>query len=164
LLFGNEFVENRAHALLLAAGSNSWDDGSRGNFWSDLWEAAKSGKPLGPYSVGEGNVDRHPLPASSLLVPVEVRTPIGYAEGGGWHLRNATVEVRVWPSNLLFLVFDRWEDDKGRTLAATPEARLIATEPVELRAVWRIEYRAVAITIVAAVLAFYARKRAGKAR
>jgi len=79
-------------------------------------------------------------------------------------LRNATVEVKVWPSNLLFLVFDRWEDDKGRTLAATPEARLFATEPVELRAVWRIEYRAVAIAIVAAVLAFYARKQASKAR
>jgi parallel beta-helix repeat protein len=164
LLFDNEFVENRVHALLMDAGSNSWDDGSRGNFWSDLWEAAKSGKLLGPYSVGEGNVDRHPLPASSLLVPVEVRTPIGYAEGGGWYLRNTTVKVKVWPSNLLFLVFDRWEDDKGRTLDATPEAQLTVIEPVELKAVWRIEYRTVAITIVAGVLAFYAWKRASKAR
>jgi len=164
LLFDNEFVENRLHALLMDAGSNSWDDGSRGNFWSDLWETAKSGKPLGPYSLGEGNVDRHPLNASSLLVPVEVRTPIGYAEGSGWYLGNTTVKVKVWPGNFFFVVFDRWEDDKGRTLAATPEAQLIVTEPVELKAVWRIEYRTVAVTIVAGVLAFYARKRASKAR
>jgi len=164
LFTGNDFVENRAHVLLSGAGSNSWDDGSNGNFWSDLWEDAKSGRPLGPYAVGEGNVDRHPLPTPSLLVPVEVGTPIGYAEGGGWYLENSTVTVKVWPSNLLFLVFDRWEDGKGRALAETPEAQLIVTEPVELKAVWRIEYRTVAIAIVAGVLAFYARKRARKNR
>ncbi len=79
-------------------------------------------------------------------------------------MENSTVTVKVWPSNLLFLVFDRWEDGKGRALAETPEAQLIVTEPVELKAVWRIEYRTVAIAIVAGVLAFYARKRARKNR
>lgn len=159
---GNDFVENRAHALLSGAEPNNWDDGAKGNFWSDLWAAAKAGRALGPYVVGEGNIDRHPLPTPSLLVPVEVSTPIGYAEGGGWYLRNSTVAVRVWPSNLLFLVFDHWEDSEGCTVAATPEAQLIATGPIELKAVWRIEYRTVAAAIVAAVLALYARRRAGK--
>jgi len=164
LFTGNDFVENRAHVLLSGAGSNSWDDGSKGNFWSELWEAAEAGRALEPRELGEGNVDRHPLPAPARVVPVEVSTPIGFAAGGGWYLRNSTVAVRVWPSSLLILVFDRWVDAEGRTLAATPDAQLVVTGPTKLRAIWRIEYRTLAIAIAAAVLAVYVRKLAGKAR
>ncbi len=151
----NDFVENGAHAILEHCGPNLWDDGTRGNFWDDY--AAKRGGASReggtwsePYTLGEGNADRHPSASPYRVVRVDARSPYGEVRGSGWYPRGSTVTVSVQPTRYAVMVFDHWERN-GAILSRDPYLTLTVEDHVELEAVWRVDF-ALAAAIAAALL------------
>jgi parallel beta-helix repeat protein len=66
-IYHNNFMNNTSHASASGLGFNVWDDGSKGNYWSDSSlkypnanETDDSGVWNTPYTV-DGGVDRYPL-------------------------------------------------------------------------------------------------------
>jgi len=73
---GNLLYYNNLISLTLPgydAGSNQWDDGSEGNYWSDYTGEDGDGNGIGdtPYSIPPNGVDRYPLmsPYGSRRLP-----------------------------------------------------------------------------------------------
>lgn len=65
-IFHNNFIDNSLHAS--ASSSNTWDDGSRGNYWSDYEERYPNATEIDgsgiwdtPYEINERNIDRYPI-------------------------------------------------------------------------------------------------------
>jgi parallel beta-helix repeat protein len=78
-VFGNNFVNNSIQVRDSGAdypdwhiSMNSWDDGSKGNFWSDYSGSDVYGDCIGdvPYVVYEGNQDNYPLMAPVVREPI----------------------------------------------------------------------------------------------
>lgn len=67
LIFGNAFFGNQTQATDDGAG-NGWDDGQRGNYWSDYTGQDADGDGIGdtPREVPPNGVDRFPLMVSPL--------------------------------------------------------------------------------------------------
>ncbi len=73
-IYQNNFLTNTAQVS--AAGSaNQWDDGSRGNFWSDYHgsDAHLDGIGDTPYAIGSDGVDQYPLMSPSTHPVPDVR-------------------------------------------------------------------------------------------
>ncbi|MCS7104384.1 MAG: right-handed parallel beta-helix repeat-containing protein [Thermofilaceae archaeon] len=153
---GNDFVENKVHVQLVSQSLNSWDDGVKGNFYNDLWELRVSGRGSFDrvYRFDENNLDRYPLDEPTLIMPVTTVTQLGYASGSGWYLKGSFVFVEVKPVNLLLVSFDRWEDSAGRTVSREPRILLQVAGPTFLKAVWKVNYYAIA-ALTATITALY---------
>lgn len=153
----NDFVENGANAILEHCGPNAWDDGARGNFWDDY--AAKHGGAgrrgdtwSEPYTLGEGNVDRHPSASPYRVVRVDARSPYGEVKGSGWYPKGSAVSIAVQPTRYAVMVFDHWKRN-GAILSRDPCLVLTVEEHVELEAVWRVDFALAAAIAVALILA-----------
>ena len=61
LVYCNNFIHNQVHANALD--TNTWDNGSVGNYWSDYRRIDLNVDGIGdlPYRIGTGNKDRKPL-------------------------------------------------------------------------------------------------------
>jgi parallel beta-helix repeat protein len=71
-IYHNNFMNNTSHAS--ASGSNVWDDGSRGNYWSDYLvkhpnaaEIDSSGVWNIPYVINPNDADHYPLMAPYVV-------------------------------------------------------------------------------------------------
>ncbi len=73
LIYLNNFWKNDIDAE--AEENNTWDDGVRGNYWSQYTGEDKDGDKIGdtPYKISEENIDRYPLTA--LILPDEITLP-----------------------------------------------------------------------------------------
>lgn len=65
-IYHNNFIDNLEQALISYSvnnNNNTWDDGSKGNYWSDYrgTDADKDGIGDTPYVINERNRDRYPL-------------------------------------------------------------------------------------------------------
>jgi parallel beta-helix repeat protein len=62
IIYGNNFVLNTIHAVV-EDGSNSWDNGTIGNYWDDYNGTDSDGDGIGdvPYIINKDNQDRYPL-------------------------------------------------------------------------------------------------------
>jgi parallel beta-helix repeat protein len=65
-IFHNNFVSNHPFQVSGSAGSNMWDNGLEGNYWSDYngTDSNKDGIGDTPYAVDQYNVDHYPLMGS----------------------------------------------------------------------------------------------------
>jgi len=73
-IYRNRFINSTAQ-IYTRLSSNTWDDGERGNFWSDYNGTDANGNGIGdtPYVVDENNQDRYPLmePYGNPKIPDE---------------------------------------------------------------------------------------------
>jgi parallel beta-helix repeat protein len=96
---------------------NVWDDGSRGNYWSDYAGSDKNGDGIGeiPYVINSNNVDHYPLtsPCGSLTYALTIVATAGGSTDPlpGTHTYSAggTVQVVAIPSSCYIL--DSWVVD-----------------------------------------------------
>lgn len=73
---------------------------------------------------------------------VEVVTPIGVAEGGGWYKAGSVATISLSQSASGFLIYDRfkmWVSDDGRAYNE-PTITLKVDKPITLTAVWEKDY------------------------
>jgi parallel beta-helix repeat protein len=73
-IFYNSFVDNTNQVSIMFSSVNTWDDGSRGNYWSDYrtkyfyaTEVDGSGIWNTPYVIGTNNTDHYPLMAQYVI-------------------------------------------------------------------------------------------------
>ncbi|MDW8004292.1 MAG: NosD domain-containing protein [Thermofilaceae archaeon] len=87
----NDFIDNRNQVLAINS-SNAWDNGSKGNFWSDHDCTDENGDGVceNPYIINQENVDRFPLgkslqpesgPGSDSTPPPREEQPWGALNG-----------------------------------------------------------------------------------
>ena len=73
---------------------------------------------------------------------VNVTTPVGTAQGGGWYEAGSTAVVSIGQTSAGFLVVDRfkeWVTDDGRTFQS-PTVTLKVDRPMTITAVWEKDY------------------------
>lgn len=58
-IFHNAFIKNMVQASIYESGENVWDDGLKGNYWSDYHEIARALNT--PYIIDRNNMDKYPL-------------------------------------------------------------------------------------------------------
>ncbi len=63
ILYCNNFIDNEVQTSAIERSINIWDNGKRGNFWSDYTGSDLNGDGLGdmPYIIDDNQQDHHPL-------------------------------------------------------------------------------------------------------
>lgn len=92
VIFHNNFINNTINAY--DNGSNLWDNGSVGNYWSDYNGSDNNSDGIGdmPYEINKSARDNYPL-----MNPYDVYPPIttcqinGNAGNNGWYVGNVTI-------------------------------------------------------------------------
>ncbi|MEM4847839.1 MAG: NosD domain-containing protein [Thermosphaera sp.] len=146
-VFLNNFIGNRMQVFSVES-VNVWDDGSRGNFWSDYAGRDLNNDGIGdtPYTIDERNVDLYPLIRPYEVFSVKVYSPYGTVSGSGWYEKGVKVTVSVSPvlldhGNGTRRVFSGWYDEKGNFLSSEPVFSLTVDKPLTVTAKWDTEYR-----------------------
>ncbi|MBO3841450.1 MAG: right-handed parallel beta-helix repeat-containing protein [Candidatus Brockarchaeota archaeon] len=95
--YRNDFVSNKLQIDSYKC-VNTWDDGSKGNYWSDYTgvDSDKDGVGDIPYVIDENNKDNFPSmkPYFSLFI-VNVSTPYGIAKGSGRYKGGSVATVSI---------------------------------------------------------------------
>ncbi|MEM1690917.1 MAG: NosD domain-containing protein [Thermofilaceae archaeon] len=136
-IFLNNFINNRRQVYPDKA-KNSWDDGSRGNFWSDYTGEDRDNDGIGdvPYIIDKRNVDRRPL----ILYEIEASSPYGTVHGSGWYMKGSKATVSVSPAvvedSFSCYFFEGWLVD-GKLVSTSPEYSFIVEKPLILTASWK---------------------------
>ncbi|MEM2824164.1 MAG: NosD domain-containing protein, partial [Thermofilaceae archaeon] len=136
-IFLNSFIGNRQHVYSKDS-VNFWNDGSRGNFWSDYTGEDRNNDGIGdvPYIIDRRNVDRRPL--TEYLV--QASSPYGTVHGSGWYMKGSKATVSVSPAVVedpfSSYVFEGWLVD-GKLVSTSPEYSFIVEKPVTLTASWK---------------------------
>ncbi|MEM2447135.1 MAG: NosD domain-containing protein [Candidatus Bathyarchaeia archaeon] len=95
----NNFINNRPKQVLISISdySNSWDDGSKGNYWDDYNGADINNDGLGdtPYIIDENNKDKCPLMSPYECFLINVMTSYGVSMGSGLYERGVLVTVSI---------------------------------------------------------------------
>ena len=99
-LYLNNFVNNTVQAMIPTTKNSTWDDGVKGNYWSDYTGIDLDGDGIGdaPYIVSGDNLDNYPLmePYSGLHdIGVAIRASKTVA-GQGY---NTTITLNVTARN-----------------------------------------------------------------
>jgi len=156
-VFLNNFIGNGIQVYSMDS-VNSWDDGSRGNFWSDYKGSDVNNDGIGdtPYTIDEKNVDRYPLIHPYEVFPVKVTSLYGTTSGEGRYEKGSKVIISVSPvlldhGNGTRHVFSGWYDEKGNFLSGDPEFSLTAEKPLTVTAKWDTEYRVEASSVYGSV-------------
>ncbi|MEM4445143.1 MAG: NosD domain-containing protein [Thermofilum sp.] len=143
----NNFIDN-GRQVDSEDSVNVWDDGSRGNFWSDYKGSDANNDGVGdtPYTIDEKNVDRYPLIYPYGFFPIKVTSPYGTASGEGLYEKGSKVTISLSPvlldhGNGTRRVFSGWYDEKGVLLSMDPAFSLIVDKPLTVTAKWGTEYR-----------------------
>ncbi|MEM1691040.1 MAG: NosD domain-containing protein [Thermofilaceae archaeon] len=146
-VFLNNFIGNRMQVFSVES-VNVWDDGSRGNFWSDYAGRDLNNDGIGdtPYTIDERNVDRYPLIRPYEVFSVKVYSPYGTVSGSGWYEKGVKVTVSVSPvlldhGNGTRCVFSGWYDERGVLLSIEPVFSLTVDKPLTVTARWDTEYK-----------------------
>ncbi|MEM1522920.1 MAG: NosD domain-containing protein [Thermofilaceae archaeon] len=147
-VFLNNFIGNVRQVSLEDSGENVWDDGSRGNFWSDYKGSDVNNDGIGdtPYTIDEKNVDRYPLINPYEVFPVKVYSLYGTTSGEGRYTRGSTATISVSPvlidhGNGTRRVFSGWYDEGGNLLSGEPVFSFTVDKPFIVTAGWDTEYR-----------------------
>ncbi|MEM2941510.1 MAG: NosD domain-containing protein [Thermoproteota archaeon] len=172
-IYLNSFVNNE-HKLNPGT-SNVWDDGSRGNYWSDYTGADSNSDGVGdtPYVIDSRNVDRYPLMRRIRFFFINVSTSCGAASGSGWYEAGSTATVSVASATVgkdffTNYVFEGWSIG-GSIVSNSPTYSFTVDKTVTLVANWRTETNfitiglivgAVIIVVVALFVLVARRKRA----
>ncbi|MGD0978809.1 MAG: NosD domain-containing protein [Candidatus Bathyarchaeia archaeon] len=125
-IFHNNFVNNQNQVDFITSNNNSWDDGSRGNYWSDYLtkypnaaEVDSSGVWNTPYVIDTNNVDHYPL-ILDPIAPTYYTLTIQTTPCSGWATDYGTTTpsgVNTYPSGSMVEViahpspgwyFDSW--------------------------------------------------------
>ncbi|MEM2795452.1 MAG: NosD domain-containing protein, partial [Thermofilaceae archaeon] len=146
-VFLNNFIGNVRQVYSLGS-VNVWDDGFRGNYWSDYRGEDRNNDGIGdtPYTIDEKNVDRYPLIHPYGYLPVKVTSLYGTTSGEGWYEKGSTATISVSPvlidhGNGTRRVFSGWYDEKGNFLSSEPVFSLTVDKPFSITARWDTEYR-----------------------
>ncbi len=112
VIYGNHFSLNSQNAL--ERGSNQWDNGFIGNYWSDYKNVDRNNDGLGdyPYYIPGGGVDNYPT--GSFLKPPDTPSDPSPKDGASNVGLTPTLSVKVSDpdSNSLTVYFYRASDDK----------------------------------------------------
>ncbi|MEM1543007.1 MAG: right-handed parallel beta-helix repeat-containing protein [Ignisphaera sp.] len=142
----NNFINNTKQVYLERAGPNSWDDGSKGNYWSDYNGIDSNNDGVGdtPYVIDYNNRDRYPLMASYGYFLINVLTNYGVASGSGQYRYGATATISISQiiidhGNGTRHVFSGWYED-GNLLSRDPRFLLIVEKPIKVLTTWKTEY------------------------
>jgi len=146
-VFLNNFIGNVRQVYSLGS-VNVWDDGFRGNYWSDYRGEDRNNDGIGdtPYTIDEKNVDRYPLIHPYGYLPVKVTSLYGTTSGEGWYEKGSTATISVSPvlidhGNGTRRVFSGWYDEKGNFLSSEPVFSLTVDKPYSITARWDTKYR-----------------------
>ncbi|MEM2087513.1 MAG: NosD domain-containing protein [Thermoproteota archaeon] len=172
-IYLNSFVNNN-HKLNPDT-SNVWDDGSRGNYWSDYTGADSNSDGIGdtPYTINSRNVDRYPLMRRIRFFFINVSTSCGAVLGSGWYEAGSTATVSVASTTVgkdffTNYVFEGWSIG-GSIVSNSPIYSFTVDESATLVANWRTETNfitiglivgAVIIVVIALFILVARRKRA----
>lgn len=79
-VYHNNFISNR-NQVSVEDSANVWDDGFKGNYWSDYLGSDSDGNGVGdsPYFIDENNIDNYPLMPPFLFHKVELVEPANNA-------------------------------------------------------------------------------------
>lgn len=145
-IYGNDFkCESNTYEVL---GANTWDDGSKGNFWSDYRGVDSNGDGIGdtPYVVNSENVDRYPLmkPARKVEFSVSVSSAYGSVTGEGVYPAGSKVTLTVKNTvvdhgNGTRRVFRGWLVD-GKAAGSESNFTFTVEKATVVTAVWDTEY------------------------
>ena len=109
-IYENNLVDNLEQARAENSVTNSWDDGTHGNYWSNYTGADNNGDGIGdtPYIINQNNQDRYPLmhpwtniaftsisPSKNAVAqgqPVNISVSL---ENQGWDTQTTNVTVRA---------------------------------------------------------------------
>lgn len=102
-IYGNNFVDNIVHVNSLSAIEsfhNTWDNGVKGNYWSDYKGQDLGGDGVGdtPYIIDEANQDRYPL-----MSLIEEASPLPPLWMQWWFWATIAVGITVLAGVVLFL-------------------------------------------------------------
>ncbi|MEM2794889.1 MAG: NosD domain-containing protein [Thermofilaceae archaeon] len=145
-IHGNDF--NNMNNTYEITAANTWDNGLRGNYWSDYRGIDGDGDGVGdtPYVINSENVDRYPLvkPVHKVEYTVAVKSAYGAVEGSGVYARGSNVTISLDRSivdygNGTRRVFKGWFQD-GELVSRERGFTLIIDKPVEILAEWDTEY------------------------
>lgn len=147
VFYGNDF-SNQENAVIEGKSANTWDDGLKGNYWSDYKGTDSNGDGVGdtPYVISEGNVDRYPLvrPARRPEVRVAVVSAYGGVKGAGVYPEGSSVTVSVDSvvidcGNGTRRVFRGWVRD-GSLVSRNQSYTFTVDKPAQIQASWDTEY------------------------
>lgn len=109
-IYENHLLDNLEQAWADSAEANNWDNGVKGNYWSDYNGVDSNGDGVGdtPYVINQNNQDRYPLmqpwtniavsdapsPRKSVAQGATVRLRLSI-ENQGWNDERTNVTVRV---------------------------------------------------------------------
>lgn len=145
-IHGNDF--NNMNNTYEITAANTWDDGLRGNYWSDYRGVDNDGDGVGdtPYVINSENVDRYPLvkPVHKVEYTVTVKSAYGAVEGSGVYARGSNVTISLDRSVIDYgngtrRVFKGWF--RGSEFVSRERSFTFNVDkPVEILAEWDTEY------------------------
>lgn len=149
-IYINNFTNN-AKQVLVYQSVNVWDDGSKGNCWSDYDGLDLDNDGIGdsPYVIDDENRDNYPL-VRLYLIFVNVLTPYGTARGSGWYVAGAranisTSQTIVDQGNRTRRVFKGWFENNA-LISEEQSLSIIVDKPRTLVIGWDTEYEVIVAT------------------
>jgi len=146
-VFLNSFIGNNRQVDSIES-KNSWDDGSRGNYWSDYTGEDRNNDGIGdkPYTIDRENVDRYPLIRPYESYFITITSPYGTVRGGGWYAKGSRAVISVSPATIdhgngTRRVFSEWYDERGNLLSGNSQFSLTVEKPLTATARWDTEYK-----------------------
>ncbi|MEM2409479.1 MAG: right-handed parallel beta-helix repeat-containing protein, partial [Thermofilaceae archaeon] len=146
-VFLNSFIGNNRQVDSIES-KNSWDDGSRGNYWSDYTGEDRNNDGIGdkPYTIDRENVDRYPLIRPYESYFITITSPYGTVRGGGWYAKGSRAVISVSPATIdhgngTRRVFSEWYDERGSLLSGNSQFSLTVEKPLTATARWDTEYK-----------------------
>lgn len=151
-IYLNDFVSNKRQVVATNC-SNAWDDGTKGNYWSDYTgtDANNDGIWDKPYTIDLGNQDRYPLVQRQVVIyRVTASSPFGRATGSGWFVRGDEAVISLSMAfvdygNRTRKVFSGWYEGNSK-VSDRQNFSLIVDGPKNLVAVWDTAYEVAVIT------------------